>query len=276
MSSTNEVQLNLSGQCVLTGAASLACNGISHPLSTAQTCLQARVPISGLYRGFIAIYAVDAMAFGVTYVTNDALQRRLGPIGAIVAATALATPFAAIGEGAMQNRQATALSYKDRELWQRAMRPAGMLVMAKRDLFWNGGVFYVTPKLGGVMARCWPHWPSWLRDSTAALLTGAAVGFVTTPVAGIKTMIQTSQESLSIRQAVRKITRPAKPQPDGVFVRKLYNYIQRQGGYLQRLRSMERLFVGAVPRMGYLGSTMAITTLVYRTLPLFLPNSLKK
>jgi hypothetical protein len=214
--------LNFTGQVVLTGAASLAVNGVSHPLSTIQTCMQARprsiipwvtiqkqisflgfnrqfnpplhVPLLGLYRGFTAIYAVEAFSFATAYVTNDLFKTQFGPIGAIFAAAAVSTPFIGVGEGAMQNRQSNNLSYQDKELWHRSTRVSGLIVTMQREVFWNLGIFYVTPKVTAEIRRRFPECPAWASQIFGATATGALIGFVTTPIAGIKTVIQTSRK----------------------------------------------------------------------------------
>ena len=309
MSSNNQIQLNPAGQVALAGAASFATNGISHPLCTIQTCLQARSPIPGtttyhrlripflgisrqldrpmripfigLFRGFNAVYAVDTASFAMAYVTNDLLKKHLGPIGSIFAASAVSTPFIAIGEGAMQNRQASNLTYRDRELWRRSVRAAGMLTTMKRELIWNLGIFYFTPKMAEEFRRRRADLPPCASQLLSGIATGSLIGFMTTPVSVIKTMVQTSKENLSIRQAIKKITSPSEPLPDRVFVRsmtklqKMYNQTKPQGNYLKMLRSAERIFAGATPRVCYLGVSMCVTNLVYQNLPNRMPDILK-
>lgn len=310
MSSNNEIHLNPAGQVVLTGAASLAVNAVGHPLSTIQSCLQARqpipwrtpcasmrlpllgisrsftspiqVPFIGLFRGFNAVCAVDASAFAMAYIANDGFQKHLGPIGAIFAATAASTPSAAIGEGAMVNRQTSELSYRHRELWQRSFRVRGMAATFLRDLPWNAGIFYFTPKIEEEMERRWPQLSPWAREMLAATLTGATVGFLTTPLGGIKTVIQTSRENLTITQAIRTILDHPESSCDGPFVRsmsalrRMYNRTELRDASLRRIRSVERLFAGAISRTGYVSVTMCAAKLVYQSLPPLLPAILKK
>lgn len=265
--------LNFKGQVVLTGTASIAVNMISHPLGTIETCMQAResipwrvvqmhfgipvkMPIVGLYRGVTAICSVEGAAFALAYVTNDTFKSHLGPIGAIFAAAAVSTPVIGIGEGAMKNRQANNLSYRDLVLWKRAIRVSGLAMTMYREVFWNLGIFYVTPKISDEINRRWPDFNPLARQVIAPTITGAMIGFITTPIAGIKTVIQSSPENLTIIGAVRKIT-------------------ASQGTH-NSVRSIKMLFAGAVSRVGYLGLGMCILNLVYQRLPNNLPDSLQK
>jgi hypothetical protein len=261
--------LNFIGQVVLTGAASIAVNGITHPLGTIETCMQAREPIPwramqfgikmpfvGLYRGFTAICCVEGTSFGIAYVTNDAFKSHLGPIGSIFAAAAISTPVIGVGEGAMKNRQANNMSYMDGELWKRSFRTSGLIMTLYRELFWNLGIFYATPKMSDEFSRRWPDLNPVARQAIAAAITGSMIGFVTTPIAGIKTVIQSSKEDLTIFSAARKITafqQTNNPQ-----------------------RSINLLFAGATSRVGYLGVGMCMVNLVYQGLPGYLPDVLKK
>lgn len=274
--------LNFMGKFVLAGAASIAVNAISHPLGTIETCMQARepipwlvvqrqlnipllgirrqlehpvkVPLMGLYRGYGAICCVETVSFALAYVTKDALNSHLGPIGAIFAAAAISTPVMGVGEGAMKNRQANNLSYRDRELWKRSFRVSGLIMTLKREIFWNLGILYAAPKMSDEFSRRYPDINPLAGAAVSGLINGVVIGFITTPIAGIKTVIQASKEDLTILQAVRKIT---ASQPNALMKTKL-------------------LFAGATSRVGYLGLAMSMINVVYQLLPGHLPDVLKR
>ncbi len=294
MSSINQTQLNPGGQVVLAGAASFISNGFSQPLSTIQTCLQARkpipwmtdykgcrIPLVRLFTGLNAVCAVDAITLGMAYITNDVFKKHLGPIGAIVAASAVTSPLIAVGEGAMQNRQANGLNYTDPVLLKRAIRLPGIVTTLNRELFWNLGLFYITPKMAEKLKQKRPDLSPSLSEMLAAIGTGSVVGFMTTPVSVIKTMIQTSEERLTVMKAIRNITSPPIPLSDGPLVRSaeklqgLYNRTKPRGRYLKVLKATEGLFAGAVPRVFYVALFMSTTDLAYRIIPGRLPDVLK-
>jgi hypothetical protein len=309
MSSNNQIQLNTAGQIALASAASLACNGTTHPLDTIQTCLQTRssiplmthyphlripllgmarkfdpplrVPVVGLFRGFSAIYAVDSCSFALAYVTNDVFKKHLGPIGSIFAAAAISTPFIAVGEGAVRNRQANNLSYWDKELWRRSVRLSGVTATLARELLWNYGVFYLTPLMTKKLQNKNNQLSSLACQTLAGAATGSLVGLVSTPIAGIKTVIQTSKDDLSIAKAMRTIVKPETPLNDQWLVRtakniqKRWNPTKPKSHCLDALRCTERLFAGVVPRVGYLSLSMCVTHLVYQGLPEYFPKALK-
>lgn len=277
--------LNLFGQAALTAAASIAVNGVSHPLGTIETLCQVqqaipwlgsrrlvhipiignaqvRIPFVELYRGFYAVCGVEALSFGIAYTTNDVFKERLGPIGAIVAAAGVSTPFIGIGEGAMKNRQANNLSYCDRVLWQQSMRLPGLAVTFKRELIWNLGIFYATPRVTEQIHHLWPNCHVLAGQVIAATITGATVGFVTTPIAGIKTVIQTSKDELSIVEAFRKLT-ISNEKAEETTVQKI-------------LRSTQIMFRGGLSRVGYLSVSMCMMNLVYQNLPSYLPDMMRK
>ena len=314
MSSQN--QLNLWGQVVLTNFASFAANALSHPFSTVQTWRQAvkdgnhsyetwykiyrhvrlprigtleldhplKVPSTSLYRGLGAIYCVDSATFALAYILNDICRKtlRLGEMGAIPVATAFSTLIVWPGEGAMQNRQENNLSYRDPELWRRTLRPWGGVATGIRDLFWNYGIFFVAPRLTDLASRVAPtSIPEWSLQISSSLVTGATVGFITTPIAGIKTVILTSEEDLTIRQAVRRMAyQPSKSQVDGSFVRLMARVRQmwqpcslpQQANFLKIPRMTERLFAGAGARVTAISLAMTGTHFVYQSLPRSLPK----
>ncbi len=253
MSSDN---LTLFGQIVLTAGASVAVNGVSHPLGTIETCMQVKKPIAwqGLYRGFNAVCAVEAASFGIAYITNDAFKSNFGQYGAIALAACTSAPVIGIGEGAMKNRQANNLSYGDQELWRRSIRPMGLYATAFRELFWNMGIFSVTPKIKRELGERLPFLPPLAAGSIGALATGAVAGCITTPVAAVKTVIQASEEELGLARAFKKLT-----------------LCEGSGEHKVQLA-----FRGGVARAGYLGVSMCIMNVVYETLPSILPDQLKK
>lgn len=294
--------LNFAGQFILTGTASFVTNALTHPFSTIQTCRQAnipipwittyhelsllrirrqfnpplRVPFVELFRGFKAIYAVESLTFLIAFAIKQEFKDYFGPHGAAIAATVVSTPFVAIGEGAMQNRQANTLSYRDRELWRRALRINGMVATFKRELFWNLGLFYATPKMEERLQQKLPDLNPLAGQTIVALLIGSIIGFMTTPIAGIKTQIYTSQENLSILRACRKILHLQTPEIKGplqravVSLQKLWKS-QNHDRHLGLARSVERLFSGAAWRVVNISAAMWITSMAYQRLPDCLP-----
>jgi hypothetical protein len=253
MSSDN---LTLFGQVVLTAAASAAVNGVSHPLGTIETCMQMRqaIQVRGLYRGFNAVCGVEAASFAIAYITNDVFKSNFGPYGAIVAAACTSAPVIGIGEGAMKNRQANNLAYVDRELWRRSIRPNGLLATGVRELFWNLGIFSLTPKVKHEIEVAFPACPSLAAQALAATVTGGCIGSITTPIAGVKTLIQASEEELSLVEAFKKLT-----------------FAPETGDH-----KLHRAFRGGISRSGYLGVSMCIMNIVYQNLPQLLPAGLKR
>lgn len=152
----------------------------------------------------------------------------------------------------MKNRQANNLAYQSRELWRRSVRISGLYMKFYRETFWNLGIFYATPQMSQALQRHFPSSNPWVQQVAAATITGCAIGFVTTPIAGIKTVIQASPENLSIFQAIQKITRAQRP-----------------------VLATQQLWAGACSWMGYLSIGMCMMNLVYQHLPTHLPHLLK-
>ena len=253
MSSDN---LTLFGQIVLTAGASVAVNGVSHPLGTIETCMQVKKPITwtGLYRGFNAVCGVEAASFAIAYITNDVFKSNFGTYGAIALAACTSAPVIGIGEGAMKNRQANNLSYGNPELWRRSIRPMGLYATAVRELFWNMGIFSITPKIKEELGTALPFMPPLAAGSIGALVTGGAAGCITTPIAGFKTLVQATEEELSFVDAFKKLT-----------------LCERTGEH-----KVQQAFRGGIARAGYLGVSMCIMNVVYEALPDVLPAVLKK
>ena len=130
----------------------------------------------------------------------------------------------------------------------------GLYATAFREFFWNMGIFSVTPKIKGELGTVLPFLSPLAAGSIGALVTGAAVGCITTPIAGLKTVIQASEDELSLIAAFKKLTfceGRAKPR-------------------------MQQAFCGGTPRAGYLGVSMCVMNVVYETLPSILPAGLKR
>jgi len=248
-------RLNSIGQAVLGGISSLLINGIIHPISTMQSCAMAnaavhRMGLSQLYRGYWAICATDAAAFGAAYVTNDALSGRLSPLGASIAAGLISAPVICVGEGLARNRQVNALPYG--QILERAIRPVGLVTTALREVPFTVAVFCLSPLLqrqlmhlaGGSDANT----PSSVAAQAAAgILAGAVAGLATSPIELIKTRVQTSEQPLSIAQVVRSVA--------------------NEGG-------CRRFFRGGAMRSLYVGLAAAGMNVVNNTAPYFLPEIL--
>jgi len=277
---SSEVQLNPAGQLALAGTASIIINGITHPLSTLQTCRQSHQPIPrglGLFRGLTAICAVDAAAFGIAYLTNDRFQAQFGPLGASIAAAGLGALPAAVGEGAMANRQRHNLSYANPVVWRRALRIRAMVATFGRDIPWNVGLFYLPTTVSGILQRYSPHLtPRQNEAANFALigLIGAAAGCITTPIGGIRTQIHTSPERLTTADAIRKLLNPTPVPKDGALTRAVMRHFHTK--MANRARMIERLFAGGASRAGYIGANLCLTRAVYTWLPSYMPAALRR
>jgi hypothetical protein len=242
-------RLNPLGQIALGGISSLLVNGGVHPISTIQSCMMAgtpmqRVGLLALYRGFGSMFGTDWAAFATAYLFNDALQGRLSELNASIAAGLISAPVICVGEGLTRNRQVNALPYV--EIFQRAVRPAGLATTALREIPFTVAVFYLSPLLQRQIApgTC----PEMMAQACAGILAGAVAGFMTSPVELIKTRVQTSETPLTMAQVVRSVA--------------------AEGG-------IQGFFRGGAMRTLYVGLATAGMNVVKNTAPHFLPNALR-
>ncbi len=118
----------------------------------------------------------------------------------------ISSPIVAFGEGLMANRQVNAMPYA--QIFKRAIRPAGLITTAFREVPFSMAVIYFTPLLEGQFQSISQGYEgSLVRNKVfevaAGVIAGAASGFLTTPIDLIKTRVQTSEHPLSIRRAAR-------------------------------------------------------------------------
>lgn len=250
-------RLNSLGQAVLGGIASFLVNGATHPFSTLQswgmtnTTSVQRIGFSALYRGFWATCAFDAGAFATAFVINDALHNRLSQLNASIVAGLISAPVICLGEGLARNRQVNAMPYA--EIFQRAIRPAGLTTTALREIPFTVAVFYLSPLLQRQIVLQLSRDNPLARQQVviqafAGILAGAAAGFMTSPVDLIKTRVQTSETPLTMTQVVRSVA--------------------AEGG-------IRGFFRGGGMRTLYVGLTAAGMNIVNNTAPHFLPNALR-
>ncbi len=220
--------LNNAGQIMLATFSSLIVNVISHPIGTIQTRKVAqevtenlrqsgqigKVGRGGLYRGYWAIFGVDAAIFTIAYLTHDALRSHLSPAWAAMVAGLVASPAVAFGEGLMKNRQLHALPYKD--FVPHALRRAGVIATIGRDVPFTWTVFYLTPfvqnhllqqsSLNRLQRQEKISPPAALA---LQLVLGATIGFAagiaTAPMDLVKTLIQTSETELPLRSMLSSV-----------------------------------------------------------------------
>ncbi|MES2121439.1 MAG: MC/SLC25 family protein [Chlamydiota bacterium] len=192
------------------GIASLLVNGVSHPIYTLKTRSQSAelAAISrptqmapqwrGLYNGFGAISATDAVVFSVAFIANDWLKERYSELWASVGAGVLCSPFVAIGEGLTANRQMTQTPLPYSTVFKRAFRPAGFGLTVMREIPFTMAVFY-TPHYLGLYARNFSpfqdlsHFGQMGVQVATAGLSGAAAGFLSNPIDVLKTRVQTAE-----------------------------------------------------------------------------------
>jgi hypothetical protein len=203
-------RLNPLGNTILGGISSLLINAVAHPISTLQNCIMANpsstlrtlrqsMGFTNLYRGYWAIGATDAVTFATAYVANDALRDHSSQLTAsVVAGTACTLPIC-IGEGLARNRQVHGMPYLT--IFQRALRPAGLVATGLREIPFTMSVFWLTPLLQEQLST-----PSSITaQAVAGTTAGALCGLVTSPADLVKTRIQTGSDSESITKVTRAV-----------------------------------------------------------------------
>ncbi len=227
MSSNLEVpRLNVAGQVVLGGIASVAVNGVVHPLNTITRLFQTnhlsmigqlakgqRVPFIGpLYKGVGAMCLVDFSAFGTSYTINGVFRENLQPWPSILAGV-VSAPLAAFGEGLAINRQVHALPYS--QSLKMATRAAGFTATILRDVPYPCLMLYIAPSLQKNIERQYKNrlsgnrLPSPLTTLAIQAMAGGIVGglggLATAPLDLIKTRVQASRTPLSMCSAIKEI-----------------------------------------------------------------------
>lgn len=252
--STN-IELNQLGTAGLALGASVGTNVLVTPLATVKTCAMGgkEIVLSQLYKGFVPLCLADAPGMLIAYGANEALKSKIGGLPAAIVAGVLAAPGEAAAEAWMVNAQARA-KLTTRELLSCALRPAGMAATAMRSVPYTTGLFYGAPALEkGVMALIPKEQHSPGVDLAVQTVTGAAAGGIaglfSTPPDVVKTHIQLSKTPLSCLAAARSI--------------------KAQHGW-------KGFMLGAVPRVGYLSSSLAAMHLINNIMPHYLPGSMKK
>lgn len=158
------------------------------------------------YGGFGAICSVDALSFGLAYMSNDSLQSQLSPIAASIASGVISSPGLAFGEGVMATRQVTNLPYS--KTLARAMRPSGFLLTITREIPFTWSVFWLSPLIQNLAQNQIPEHQRSAAVSVALQVlagssSGAIVGVMTTPIDMLKTRVQTSENPSSILNTAR-------------------------------------------------------------------------
>lgn len=205
--------LNEAGQIVQGGIASLFVNGTVHPICTIKNRLQTRklnsirnlVSTRGLYNGYWSIASADIVTFSVAYLTNGYFSDKNNSITPSILAGLISSPFTAIGEGLMANRQVNEMRYS--KVLLRACRLNGLATTAMREIPFTVAVFYTTPLLERHAAKWFKvNDPNHLGIQVGSgALVGAAAGFLTTPIDLLKTLVQTSDKPLSMLKAARSV-----------------------------------------------------------------------
>ncbi len=205
-------RLNTAGQVVLGGIASLAVNGVVHPLNTLTRLLQTNrltgtnISIRGLYKGVGAMCLVDFGAFGSSFAVNGAFSESAQPWPSIFAGVVYA-PVAAIGEGLAINRQVNAMSYS--ESLKMAMRSAGFTATLLRDVSYPCLMLHAAPSLQRKIEQQLPSRASPLVALSIQALAGGVVGGLgglsTAPLDLLKTRVQASKIPLSMWSAIREM-----------------------------------------------------------------------
>lgn len=247
--SSDNNSLNFLGQLSLASTSSLFVNGLVHPLCTIKTYRMVgylgSMSFRRLYNGYWAVCGVDSASFSIAYTTNGLLtDRNINPLIASLAAGLLSSPFVAVGESLMANRQIHALPYS--ALWRRALRPAGLFLTMTREIPFTTSLFYTAPLLQKKF-EFQSNSQSILNMSLSGLIAGAMAGAATAPVDLIKTRIQSSEQSFSITKTIRLVL--------------------AEGGYFS-------LCKGAGTRALYVGLTVAIMNSINHTLPNYMPEAL--
>lgn len=246
---SSEIRLEPAGHVALAGISSVAVNAVVHPLATIKNRMMAgqRVSSQGLYNGIAAICAVDAASFGTAYVANDSLGS--------TAAGILSTPAVAAGEALMANSQVNNQPYS--QSLKKAFRPAGLATTVAREVPFTTGVFFFAPLLQSQMQRQWKQTTgenpspaaSLFLQGSAGAVAGAGAGLLTAPVDRIKTMVQISEEPLSIPRA--------------------FNSVLSEGG-------CRALWRGGACRSLYIGISTAGMNVINNVVPQYFPKSLTK
>lgn len=240
-------RLNWGGQIIQGTVASFLVNGLIHPICTYKSRKMVGISqsLKGLYNGYLAIFATDSVTFSVNYLANNAFEEKDTLQSSITAGLA-SSPFVAVGEGLMANRQVNALSYT--KAFKRACRINGWVMSACREIPFTIGVFYATPRFEKYLsdfdfAKEHPV----ITNITAGMTTGAVAGFLTTPFDLVKTVVQTSDAPKSIYTTTKVI-------------------VLKDG--------WKALFRGGILRACYVGLAGGGMNLVNHFLPENLPDSL--
>lgn len=249
-------RLNEAGQILQGSIASLVVNGVIHPMGTIKNRLQAGKLTSirslasprGLYNGYWAITCADVATYSVAYLTNGYFTDRNTSIWSSVLAGLISSPFTAIGEGLMANRQVNNMRYS--QILLRAFRPNGLFTTALREIPFTVAVFYATPHLERQAMRWFNTNESNLGIQIASgALVGASAGILTTPIDLVKTLVQTSDQPLSILGATRSVVNEGR---------------------------WKSLFRGGATRALYVAAAVTSMNLVNHTIPACMPKAFQR
>lgn len=194
-------------QVILASVTSILVNGGVHPIGTFKTyCMMGqlrRLTAKELYNGYFAVCTVDAASFSIAYVTNGKITvGNHSPLVAALAAGVLSSPIVAVGEGLMVNRQIYSLPYI--QLWKKAFRRSGFCITALREIPFTTSLFYLSPLLEKKIEKLTGG--SWIATAAVSGFTaGALAGFISTPPDLIKTRVQVSERTITIKQAIESV-----------------------------------------------------------------------
>lgn len=204
--------LNFLGLLTLGGFTSVGVNMVVHPLSTVKTRLMANLPkqqifrLAGLYNGFFAVCVVDLASFPIAYGVHGSSEGRISSLWASIMAGLISAPIVSIGEGAMTNRQLNK-PYSFTVL-KRSIRLTELTMTILREVPFTIGVFHVMPVLQELIQK---RFLILQKTSTTTIaigaITGATIGFLTTPCDLIKTKVQTMNPQPSIREVVQSVVK---------------------------------------------------------------------
>lgn len=272
-------RLNEAGLIVQGGIASLVVNAIVHPMCTIKTRLQIARPKAsplhsarldalrkilaptGLYNGYCAIALTDMATFSVAYLSNGNLKDRYSPLWSSILTGAISSPFAAIGEGLMANRQVNHMRYQ--QIFLRAFRPGGLVLSAIREIPFSIAVFYATPRLEEYTRRVLANKKENAGISiVSGIAVGAIAGFLTNPIDLIKTRVQTADPPISILYALRSVTREGSAERSAP--------LEERG--VKNLLCIRNFFNGGLARGMYIGGAVGAMNLVNHSLPNLMPR----
>lgn len=248
-------QLNIFGDIYQGIVASCAVNGIVQPIGTLKNLLQVGkinsirnlTSVRGLYNGYWAISGAEAITFSVAYFTNGFFPNQENSLFSSLLAGLVSSPFTAVGEGLMANRQVNQSSYSQ-IIW-RACRLNGLAFTALREIPFTASVFYITPMLErNIYRRCEMTGENLSVQIFSGVAVGAFTGALTTPVDLVKTLVQTANDPLSVSSAIRNIN---------------------QGGW-------KNFFRGGAMRAFYIGTAVMTMNMVNHEISHVMPSAFQK